>query len=104
MKIKLDDEFTLNSDRYCVWVSQTRTTKKGRKKGEEYDDNVSGYHRNIVDCFESYFETSIRTSEATSITKLIDTIKKERNRIKGWCEAIDKHIAEVRTDREDKLV
>lgn len=104
MKIKLDDRFTLNSDRYSVWISEKKVTKKGTNIGKEYDDAYDGYHKNIEDCFESFFDAQIGMAEVTSITKLIETIKTERKRIKGWCEALEKHIQEVRTSREDRLV
>lgn len=56
MKIKLDDTFTLCSDRYNVWIAKTVVAKKGRNAGKAELDCYDGWHKNIEDCFESFFE------------------------------------------------
>lgn len=76
MKIKRG-RFTLMSDRYCYWLYESKTTEKG--KHETWDKNVCGYHNDINRLLKAFVDVKIRDSEATSMKKLIEDIKKLRD-------------------------
>ena len=69
MKIKLDDTFTLCTDNYNVWIAKRRIVKKGRGAGHEELDVYDGWHKNIEDCFESFFDLRQKLAAPRKKTK-----------------------------------
>lgn len=69
MQIK-KGKYILNSDKSCYWVSEIKTSKRGK----EYEVIVSGYHRKIADLADSFIEGAVRCSEAEDIKTLVSEI------------------------------
>lgn len=127
MRLKLDDKFMLCSDHNCVWITKVVMRKKGRNVGDKGTSGAyDGYHRNITDCFESFFDMqvqlaqtkrrgenreedlddaeSIKAIEAdVKIQDLLREIKNAKKEIKNWCKTIDKDIRVIRSDEERSL-
>lgn len=81
MKIKLDGKYTLNSDPYCYWITQTI---KSEKSGKEYERVVSGYHSNANDVINSFIDKKIRGSEVDNLKKLYKEVEDLKKQVKGW--------------------
>lgn len=126
MRMELDDNFALCSDRYCVCITKKRLSEKGKSAGQIVYDVYDGYHKNIEDCFESFFslqqslahtkrrgenrEEDLADAKAIKaieedikIQDLIRTIKETKKQIREWCKVLDKDIRLIRTDEDRAL-
>lgn len=85
MKIALDSEHFLNSDRYCYWITR-KGIQTNKKTGEEkeVERRVSGYSRNFSDAVNSYTENELRTSDAKDLCELRDEIKNLKQIVSEW--------------------
>lgn len=80
MKIKLDKSHTLISDQYCYWITETVITKT-----KAYTRRASGYTATLEQCFDSYIDKKIKSSEASEIGVLAKEVKALKEQVKGWC-------------------
>lgn len=80
MKIKIDDKYQISSDARQYLLQETKTVLEGDRKGETYEDTL-GYHNTITGALKAYKELQIRNSDVTTITELMDLIKKMDRKI-----------------------
>lgn len=93
MDIKLDNTHVLKSDPYCYYVVRL-VTPKGKKP---YEKRVSGYCRNLSEAMKTYIESRVRSSEATTLAELSETIDILKAEVAGFCTALQKNL-EARHD------
>lgn len=80
MKIKLDDKHWLNSDRYSYWITALVETENKKP----YERRVSGYQPTFGQAVESFIDYFVSESQAKSITKLSEDIRKLKAEVRGW--------------------
>lgn len=88
INIILDDSHRITSDAYQYILQEKKVIVGGDREGEEYY-TVKGYYPTINSALHAYKELQIRKSDADSVKKLIEMIKK-----------LDQMIDEILT-RED---
>lgn len=84
MKIKLDKSHTLISDQYCYWITETVITKKGKNAGKASERRASGYTATLEQCFDSYIDKKIKSSEASEIGVLVKEVKALKEQVRDW--------------------
>lgn len=84
MKIYLGNNYYLNSDTQCFWITQEYEAK--RKNGNTYLNQrvVSGYHRNFRDAIISCVENRIRSLEVTELLTLAESVENLKKDISLW--------------------
>jgi len=80
MNIKIDDEYTLQSDDRNIILVRTKQVTKGENAGGTYEQNVS-YLGSIQSALKDYLRIKINTSEATSIQELLNEVKEIKKTI-----------------------
>lgn len=77
MKLEIDDDYQIVSDSLQYILQEKKVIKQSKdesKIGTEYYENV-GYHGKIHSALKAYKELSIRNSEVTTITELMEFVK-----------------------------
>ena len=80
MNIKIDKEYTLQSDERNIILVKTNKITKGENAGGTYDQNVS-YHGTLQAALKDYLRVKTNTSEATSIQELLKEVKEIKKTI-----------------------
>lgn len=70
-RIKSGD-YTLNIDRYCMWISTQKTSEKTGKKREE---RVTGYYNNLGDLLEDFIRQA-KADGCRTMKAAIEKLKK----------------------------
>ena len=70
-------KYTLKSDRWCFWIEEEYTNKKGKKDIR----NVSGYYADIEQLANGLANHTLGESEATSMRKLIDDVRSIKQKV-----------------------
>lgn len=82
MNIKIDKEYTLQSDERNVILVKTKEVERGENIGESYEQNVS-YHGTIQSALKDYLRVKINSSEATSIKELLKEVREIKKTIEN---------------------
>jgi len=82
MNIKLDKEYTLQSDERNVILVRTKGVERGKNVGGNYEQNVS-YHGTIQSALKAYLRVKINLSDATSIQELLKEVRETRKIIEN---------------------
>lgn len=90
MRIKLDDKYYLNSDKFCYWITCEYEIEKGKNAGQVYERRVSGYTATLEQAVDSYINSHVRSLEVEKITKLAEEIKKLKRTVKSWKVVLEK--------------
>ena len=84
MKIRLDKEYWLNSDKYCWWITKDRINKKG----EVVEKNLTGYFPHLEDCLKEALRVRIKTADVTTLEDLITIM----NDALKWVSIVSKEL------------
>lgn len=71
-------KYILESDSYCMWISEMRETKDprtGKKTGKFTRVRVAGYCENIEELCEDFLERRTRSSDAESLKEILKDIR-----------------------------
>lgn len=82
MNIKIDKEYTLQSDDRNIILVRTNKVKKGENAGGTYDQNIS-YHGTLQAALKDYLRVKTNTSQATSIQELLNEVKEIKKTIEN---------------------
>lgn len=82
MNIKIDKEYTLQSDDRNIILVKTNKVAKGKNAGETYDQNVS-YHGTLQSALKDYLRVKTNSSEATTIQELLKEVKEIKKTIEN---------------------
>ena len=90
MKIQVG-KYTINSDQFCLWITQPKTAKK--KDGTEYEseERVAGYSANFQQLLDSFASRKIRGSEARTAEQLLKDLAGIECDIQGIISAVNKN-------------
>lgn len=80
MNIKIDNEYTIQSDERNIILVRSKEAQRGKNAGEVYTENVS-YHATVQSALKDYLRVKTNLSEATSIQDLLNEIKEIRKTI-----------------------
>lgn len=80
MNIKIDKEYSLQSDERNVILVRTKKAKKGENTGKKYEENV-GYYSTVQMALNDYLRVKTNLSEATSIPELLTEVEEVRKTI-----------------------
>lgn len=84
VKIKLDDTHWLNSDAYCYWITCLVEPGEDSRKKKPYERRVSGYVPTFEMAVDSYINTFVNESTATSLNKLKKDIQRLKAEVRAW--------------------
>lgn len=88
MHIQLKKGVFLCSDQYQFWIQKEWTSKRKNKEGKTEEvlntKRLSGYHTELDSLFDSYFDRTIRSSEADTVEKIVKDVGKTRRDIHKW--------------------
>lgn len=93
MRIKLDDKHYLNSDKFCCWI--TLKVKSDKNAKGFYERVIGGYHANIRDCLYDYLKTGTNSSQAVTLSGVLEDITEIGQRIDKFCESINADVREA---------
>lgn len=82
MDIKIDKEYSLQSDERNIILVKTKRAKKGENTGKKYEENV-GYYSTVQMALNDYLRIKTNLSEATSIQELLTEVKEIRKTIEN---------------------
>lgn len=74
MDIKIDNEYSIQSDERNIILVKTRKVENGKNKGEIYEQNVS-YHSTLQSALKDYLRVKTNLSEATSVQELLKEVE-----------------------------
>ena len=80
MNIKIDKEYSIQSDERNVILVRTKEVKRGKNAGEIYEENVS-YNATVQKALKDYLRVKTNLSEATSIQELLNEVKEIKKTI-----------------------
>lgn len=80
MNIKIDKEYSIQSDERNIILVRTKEVKKGKNIGGDYNENVS-YSATIQAALNDYLRVKTNLSEATTIQELLNEVKEIRKTI-----------------------
>ena len=88
-KIHLGKDKYLISDSFCWYIGQQivrhGTDKEtGEKTESEYMKRLSGFHTNLPDLMESYFDKTLLTSDVDNLKDMGKLIHKTKKDIREW--------------------
>jgi len=69
MRIKLNDNYILTSDKRNYIVTELKKVATGERKGE-IDERTYGYYSSLNDAFIGFVDLTIRTSDSKSWTEV----------------------------------
>lgn len=90
MKIQLDKKKTLISDAYCYYITESTITKEGKNAGKPIERRVSGYTATLEQCFDSYIDKKIKSSEAAEIKELANEITELKKEVKDFLKGLER--------------
>lgn len=97
MKIELDKKHTLYSDRMNIWITRKVARKKRGGTGtNEYEEVISGYHRDLDSLLDSLRMKKIRGVDTKVIEEFNDNIKTSSAEIVKFSREISKFVMECR--------
>lgn len=73
-RIQIGDYY-LNSDSANWWITEIRHYKKGKNKGKEYEENVTGYCWTLDKAIQTFAGRLIGRSDATTLEELLIALK-----------------------------
>ena len=73
-RIQIGDYY-LNSDFANWWISEVRYTKKGKYKGKEYEENITGYCWTLDKAIQTFAQRVIGRSDATTLEELLTALR-----------------------------
>ena len=74
MKIQVG-KYTLNSDSYCMWITEEREINKGKNKGNVRNKRMSGYARTFRFLLNSFVSKKVMGSDAESLEDLLKLLE-----------------------------
>jgi len=80
MNIKIDKEYTLQSDERNIILVRTNKVARGENTGKTYEQNIS-YHATLQSALKDYLRVKTNLSEATSIQELLKEVKEIKKTI-----------------------
>lgn len=103
MRINLGNGFYLNSDQFCVWITQEIKTQK-TKTGKEsvYERTYNGYHADLPHCMESFLKKAVNSSEAETLLELCEEIKKIDKILKEFCKKLKADLRKMEKEKREK--
>lgn len=84
MRIPLKNGYVLLSDPLNFWIAKERTIDKGKNKGKQYDQVVSGYYSNINDLLVAFVDRRVGALECETLEDMGKQITKLKREIKSW--------------------
>ena len=73
-------KYTIHSDRYCMWITESVKTKRKDAKTEVIEKKVAGYSINAEQLLDSFIEYGVRDAPSKTIeTYLKHVAKVERD-------------------------
>lgn len=103
MRIYLGNNFYLNSDQFCVWITQEIKAQKS-KTGKEsvYERTYNGYHADLPHCMESFLRKAVNSSEAETVIELCEEIKRIDMVVKEFCKKLKVDLRKLEKERAEK--
>lgn len=90
--IKLNDEYYLFFDSYCMWIA---TKAVAKKSGKERFSRVSGYHDNFASLMNSLDrKLSLKIKGITEVQELLEAQKQVHEEVIELCKGL-KNIKEL---------
>lgn len=77
MRIKRG-RFYINSDSRCYWITEEFTPSGKKAKKDTSERRVTGYFGKLEDCYKDFVNKEISSSEAHTMTKLMEDIEKAK--------------------------
>lgn len=74
MKIKVGD-YTMQSDRYSMWVMKNKVVAAGKNKGEKYETRVAGYASTLPLLRRQFVENCYKDSDAETLKGLLKELE-----------------------------
>ena len=84
MKIPLDETHWLNSDAYCYWITCLVEPGEDSRKKKPYERRVSGYVPTFEMAVDSFINSCVNESTATSLNKLKRDIQNLKAEVRAW--------------------
>lgn len=84
MRIKLGDKYWLNGDRYCFWITEEYTVKKGKNAGSTDERACTGYTPTFEQCVESFIEKGLGGAEIDDLKELVKTVTDLKEEVRSW--------------------
>ncbi len=81
MNIKIDSQYSLQSDERNVILVRSRKVQKGKNAGETYEENIS-YNATLQQALNDYLRVKTNSSEAMSIQELLKEVEEIKKTIK----------------------
>lgn len=81
MRIKRG-RFYINSDSRCYWITEEFKPEGKKAKKDLSEKRVTGYFRDLEDCYKDFVDKRISGSEAKTMTKLMEDIGKLKEEVK----------------------
>lgn len=82
MNIKIDKEYSIQSDERNIILVRAKESTRGKNTGEVYEANVS-YHATVEKALNDYLRVKTNLSNATSIQELLNEIKEIKKTIEN---------------------
>lgn len=82
MNIRIDNDYSLQSDERNIILVRNREVERGENKGGTYEQNIS-YHATLQSALKDYLRVKTNLSDATSIQELLKEVKKIKKTIEN---------------------
>ena len=80
MNIKIDEEYSIQSDERNVILVRSKEVQRGKNAGEIYEENL-GYYGTVQGLLNDYLRIKTNMSDATSIKELLKEVKEIKKTI-----------------------
>ncbi|WP_079709729.1 hypothetical protein [Paraliobacillus ryukyuensis] len=69
MSYKIDENYTIDIDRYQFILKKKRVAKSGKSEGEVFYDDI-GYYGNLANLLKKYFHLNLQNNENQNLSSL----------------------------------